>query len=421
MAGSRIPFAGHMDYINTPSDDDLHGIAHAAASCSRMPLGMDDSQELQQNRIDMEISRLSAELTKALNEILARVRADAQLKDNLLDEYSIFGQSMIYLGAAMDGAWESIEGYGEVLFDTALFIGRRIHPFSRHETLREDMKNMESFVRMSRDKIAGLDITDEDLILYYQLVRDGQVFDKLLDFSKAYVKSLSSVDQVRMATSLLPDLLLVLVTGGIGLTVSGASKALHLQKIQPILRKLGSALRNALHRRKTQRKNFGGGPGEGSGGNSLSSSTSSTTENKLPPPSRRRRAKPDNTQDTVDKIEDRTKSTKPDEAFHYTEAKWKESINKNGLRPGSYATPAGDLSPTQAAIELALPPNRNLPDAKLRIDLEAMKNDGYKIPKPTRVSNVVTAGDGRVYTQPGGGYEMKFDGKIPPKYISIVE
>ena len=57
------------------------------------------------------------------------------------------------------------------------------------------------------------------------------------------------------------------------------------------------------------------------------------------------------------------KKASPDEAFHYTEAKWKAAIKENGLRPGSYATPAGDLSPTQAAIELALPPNRNLPDA----------------------------------------------------------
>ncbi len=110
-----------------------------------------------------------------------------------------------------------------------------------------------------------------------------------------------------------------------------------------------------------------------------------------------------------------------DEAFHYTEAKWKKAINENGLRPGSYATPAGDLSPTQAAIELALPPNRKLPDAKLRIDLEAMRQKGFKIPKPKRVSNVVTAGDGRVYTQPGGGYEMKFDYEIPSEFIKIIE
>ena len=97
------------------------------------------------------------------------------------------------------------------------------------------------------------------------------------------------------------------------------------------------------------------------------------------------------------------------------------TINENGLKKDSYATPNGNLSPTQASIELALPPNRNLPNAKLRIDLDAMRKDGYKIPKPARVSNTVTGADGRVYTRPGGGYEMKFNYEIPPKYISIVE
>lgn len=111
-----------------------------------------------------------------------------------------------------------------------------------------------------------------------------------------------------------------------------------------------------------------------------------------------------------------------DEAFHYTDAKWKEDINTNGLRKDSYATPDGNLSPDQASIELALPPNRNLPDAKLKIDLDAMRRDGFDIPQPTRVSNVVTdAKTGRTYTRPGGGYEMKFDYEIPAKYISIVE
>ena len=79
------------------------------------------------------------------------------------------------------------------------------------------------------------------------------------------------------------------------------------------------------------------------------------------------------------------------------------------------------MSPTQASIELALPPNRKLPDAKLRIDLDAMRKDGYDIPEPRRVSNTVTGSDGRVYTQPGGGYEMQFDYEIPPKYITIVD
>ena len=116
-----------------------------------------------------------------------------------------------------------------------------------------------------------------------------------------------------------------------------------------------------------------------------------------------------------------TTAKTPNEVFHYTTANWTKSIKTDGLRTGSYATPDGTLSPLQASIELSLPPNRSLPNVKLRIDLNAMRRDGYKIPEPTRVPNVVRGSDGRVYSRPGGGYEIQFDYEIPPKYISIVE
>ena len=311
MAGSRIPCTGQINYSNDPFGDNHHGIAHRASFCSRMPLGMgDDVQERLQNRANTEINRLNRELTKALKEILAEVRADAQRKDKILDQSSIFEQALIYLGAAIDGTWESIEGYGETLFDTALFFARRIDPLTGHQTLREDLKNMKSFVHMTRDKIAHLDMTDEDLILFYLVITDSEIYEQLLRFSQAYVKSLSSVDQVRLAASLLPDLLLVFVTAGLILPITGISKTRHLQKIQPILRKMGSVLRDAFYRRKTQRRNFGGGPGDGSSGHSLSSPASSAAENKLPPP-RRGRGKPDDTKDNDDKIDDGVKDAKP--------------------------------------------------------------------------------------------------------------
>ena len=90
----------------------------------------------------------------------------------------------------------------------------------------------------------------------------------------------------------------------------------------------------------------------------------------------------------------------PPVSFHYTFGKAAPSIASEGLNPGSYVTPAGNLSPLQAHIDLALPPNRGLPDALLRVDLEGLRRDGYDIPAITRV--------GRSYGMPGGGYEMKF-------------
>lgn len=108
------------------------------------------------------------------------------------------------------------------------------------------------------------------------------------------------------------------------------------------------------------------------------------------------------------------------QGFHYTFSQFTKSIEESGLRAGAYATPNGELSPLQAQIELSLPPNRGLPDAVVRINLAGMREAGYEIPPVTRVSNVVQGTDGRVYSMPGGGYEMQFTKPIPPEFITVV-
>lgn len=90
---------------------------------------------------------------------------------------------------------------------------------------------------------------------------------------------------------------------------------------------------------------------------------------------------------------------------HYTLAKYADSIIKNGLRLGAYASPDGGLSPLQAVLELALPPSLSLPDLKIAVDLAGLRDAGYVIPDVTRVSSTVTGAGGRVYTMPGGGWE----------------
>jgi hypothetical protein len=108
-----------------------------------------------------------------------------------------------------------------------------------------------------------------------------------------------------------------------------------------------------------------------------------------------------------------------DEAFHYTSSRWLQSITTDGLRKGSYATPDGSLSPLQASLELALPPNRALPNAAIRIDLAGLRRAGYEVPNPTRVSSTVSSG-GRTYSMPGGGYEVQFPYAIPPEFLKVV-
>jgi hypothetical protein len=99
--------------------------------------------------------------------------------------------------------------------------------------------------------------------------------------------------------------------------------------------------------------------------------------------------------------------------YHYTTADAARSIRRDGLKPGSYATPHGSLSPTQAHLDLSLSPTggRNV---KLKIDVRAMKKANLPIPPITKVR--------RDFNMPGSeGYEMKFDYAIPPWFIKVVE
>lgn len=108
-----------------------------------------------------------------------------------------------------------------------------------------------------------------------------------------------------------------------------------------------------------------------------------------------------------------------DDAYHYTFREYTGSMARGGLWEDTFATPTSGLAPLQAQIELALPPNSGLRNAVIHIDLGAMRAAGYEIPPITRVASSVSAG-GRVYSMPGGGFEMQFPYRIPAKYLKVV-
>jgi hypothetical protein len=66
-------------------------------------------------------------------------------------------------------------------------------------------------------------------------------------------------------------------------------------------------------------------------------------------------------------------------------------------------------------------PTRALPESVVRIDVAGLREAGFEIPEVTRVSNVVKDwATGRVYTMPGGGWEMRFPDWIPPEFLKVV-
>ncbi len=62
--------------------------------------------------------------------------------------------------------------------------------------------------------------------------------------------------------------------------------------------------------------------------------------------------------------------------------------------------------------DLALPPNRGLRDAVVRVDLAGLRGAGYEVPMFSQV--------GRRFNMPRGGYEAQFDYAIPRRFLNVV-
>ncbi len=94
--------------------------------------------------------------------------------------------------------------------------------------------------------------------------------------------------------------------------------------------------------------------------------------------------------------------------YHYTSAAPGEVLAR-GLLPGAsgkvFLTPNPTLSPLQAHLGLALPPNRGLPQHLLEIDVATLRELGVEVSQLRRV--------GRRFNLPGGELEATVSGAIP--------
>lgn len=101
--------------------------------------------------------------------------------------------------------------------------------------------------------------------------------------------------------------------------------------------------------------------------------------------------------------------------YHYTNVPL-DAVLARGLRPGKsgkvFLTPNASLTPLQAHLGLALPPNRGLPQHLLEIDVKTLRDLGIEISELRQV--------GRRFNLPGGELESTVSGSIPPAAIRPV-
>ena len=106
----------------------------------------------------------------------------------------------------------------------------------------------------------------------------------------------------------------------------------------------------------------------------------------------------------------------PGKLYHYTSRKYADSIVENGLKPGAkgkvFTTPDGTMSGLQAQIDLALPPNRGIPDALLELDTKTLQRMGVDVSPSSLVK--------RDFNMPGGERETVFDSLLPPEAVRRV-
>ena len=87
---------------------------------------------------------------------------------------------------------------------------------------------------------------------------------------------------------------------------------------------------------------------------------------------------------------------------------------KTGLKPGPksrklWTTTTGKYTPPQAEKLLSLP---GKPGQIIEIDVGVLKQKGIPIPKPTYIKPH--------YGQPGGGWEVIFEQKLPPEALKVI-
>jgi hypothetical protein len=88
------------------------------------------------------------------------------------------------------------------------------------------------------------------------------------------------------------------------------------------------------------------------------------------------------------------------------------SIMREGLRPGTFVMRNGTAGPLPAQIDLMIS-RPGASRAVLRIDLDALRRAGYRIPEATA--------DPRTRQSPGGGAEVTFPYAVPPRFIEVLE
>ncbi|MCG8314063.1 MAG: DUF6531 domain-containing protein [Pseudomonadales bacterium] len=210
-----------------------------------------------------EAEQLRKEFIESLNAIVINTQNMTHIEESMLDQMHWAESGLVYTGAFLQGAWDTVYGFGEFIAMVGSTLASANQAYlelwqdivtGNFNAIEEKIKNNnEAAQRFFSDSKENF----EKLIL---LVSDREVRQALYDFPRQYWDALSSVEKTRVLASLGTDIaleiLIAVVSGGLAVPAQlakaarGASKL--IQNAINALEKLAKALKKIKPRKKVR-------------------------------------------------------------------------------------------------------------------------------------------------------------------------
>ena len=201
-----------------------------------------------------ELKEQRAALKQTLDGMVSEVAQEAKYQNAQLEQENLLTQGLIYTGAFLSGLYESGEAMVSTLV-TAATAADEIKRKALHAIFTGNPAALER--ELNHLKEMGeqvIDTTSEAYDTLTTLLSDPECRQMLEEFPQRYIGAHSSVEQVHMAGSLSFDIILAIITGGIGTAASAVSKSRYAVKAAQLLKNIAKLLKKTAKRLKVKGK-----------------------------------------------------------------------------------------------------------------------------------------------------------------------
>ncbi|MCJ8320811.1 MAG: phage late control D family protein [Colwellia sp.] len=216
-----------------------------------IPVGQYEINYLATNDDDEQaLIALRTNFKQHLNSMLAEIRTKAAIEDALFEQQSLFTQWAIQLGATMTGVYEGGESLVTGVADiVVLAVDINIQVYSAcydviNSLARGDIAavklQLETILAHSEKSLQGLTDAFELLVT---IIEDEETRNALASFPGDYLDAHSFVEKHRIGGIFLFEILLAVLTAGVGSAVSAASKSKHVVKASKSLNAIADILK----------------------------------------------------------------------------------------------------------------------------------------------------------------------------------